>query len=102
MIFLTMAAKEQIDNHFKDKVTSPIRIYLNHGCGGPRFALALDEPTDGDEVVEDGGYKFVMEKELFKQASPLTVDMSPMGFVVQSEMELGGGGGGCSGCTSCG
>ncbi|MEG6551274.1 IscA/HesB family protein [Desulfocurvibacter africanus] len=102
MISLTMAAKEQIDNHFKDKVNSPIRIYLTHGCGGPRFALALDEPTDGDEVVEDGGYTFVMEKELFKQASPLTVDMSPMGFVVKSEMELGGGGGGCSGCTSCG
>ncbi|MFO7596348.1 MAG: IscA/HesB family protein [Desulfocurvibacter africanus] len=101
MISLTLAAKEQINSHFKDKVASPIRIYLTHDCSGPRFALALDEPTDSDEVVQDGGYTFVMEKELFKQASPLTVDMSPMGFVVKSEMELGGGGG-CSGCTSCG
>ncbi len=100
MITLTAAAKEQIDNHFKGKTVSPIRIYVAQGCGGPRFALALDEPADGDEVMEDGGYKFVMEKELLKQAAPVTVDMSPMGFVVRSDMELGGGG--CSGCTSCG
>jgi hypothetical protein len=63
--------------------------------------LALDEPTNADEVVENNGYKFVMEKELYTKASPVTVDMSPMGFVVKSEMELGGGGS-CSSCSSCG
>lgn len=38
-----------------------------------------------------------MEKELLGKASPLTMDMSPMGFVVKSELELGGG---CGSCTS--
>lgn len=65
------------------------------------MALALDEPTNADETVEKNGVKFVMEKELYKKAVPLTVDMTPMGFVVRSGLELGGGGG-CSSCTTCG
>jgi len=101
MIDITPSAKEQIDNYFQDKELSPIRIYLAGGCGGPRLALALDEPTDADEVVENNGHKFIMEKELYQKASPLTVDLTPMGFVVRSELELGGGGG-CSSCTTCG
>jgi hypothetical protein len=31
MISLTKTAKEQIDNYFKDKEVSPIRIYLAGG-----------------------------------------------------------------------
>lgn len=50
--------------------------------------------------MEKNGHKFVMEKELYKKAAPLTVDMTPMGFVVRSGLELGGGG--CSSCTTCG
>lgn len=101
MIQISKSAKEQIDTFFQGKEISPIRIYLAGGCGGPRLALALDEPTEADEVVENNGYKFVVEKELYKKASPLIVELSPMGFVVESKLELGGGGG-CGGCTSCG
>ena len=66
------------------------------------MALALDEPNDKDEVVDVQGYTFVMEKELYGKASPITVDMTAFGFSVKSGMELGGGGSGCSSCTSCG
>lgn len=44
-----------------------------------------------------------MDKELYGKAAPLTVDMSPFGFNVKSNMEMpGGGDSGCSSCTSCG
>jgi len=50
------------------------------------------------------GYTFVIEKELYAKAKPLSVDMTPFGFAVKSNMEIpgAGGGGGCSSCTSCG
>lgn len=101
MIEITPAAKEQIDTYFADKPVSPIRIFLAGGCGGPRLALALDDAKDNDEKVQASGYTFVVEKDLFAKAQPLTVDMTPFGFAVKSEMELPSGGG-CSGCTSCG
>ncbi|NEP77071.1 MAG: hypothetical protein F6K39_02145 [Okeania sp. SIO3B3] len=66
------------------------------------MALALDEPNENDEVVEVEGYKVVMEKELLEKAKPVTVDMSPFGFAVKSNMEMEGGGDSCSSCSSCG
>jgi Fe-S cluster assembly iron-binding protein IscA len=60
------------------------------------LALALDEPRDNDEVIEDDGYKFLVEKELLKQAQPISVDVTYMGFVVNSNLQLGGGGCGSS------
>lgn len=61
--------------------------------------LALDEQRDGDEAFEVNGFNFVVDKELFEQAKPLTVDMTYMGFQVHSNLQLGGGG--CS-SGSCG
>ena len=45
------------------------------------------------------GYTFCIEKELLKQAAPIAINMTPMGFSVESKLELGGGGCGssCSG-----
>ena len=54
-------------------------------------------------------FTFVMDKELYQQASPVKVDISYMGFVVESNLQLGGGScstGGCgtdsSGCGTSG
>lgn len=63
--------------------------------------MALDEPNDKDEQFQAEGYSFVVEKDLFAKAQPFRVDMTPFGFAVESNMELGGGGG-CSSCSSCG
>ncbi len=62
--------------------------------------MALDEPNDKDEVFEENGYKIVMEKELFEQAKPIKVDVSYMGFSVESNLQLGGGACGTGGCAS--
>lgn len=103
MFTLTDSAKAQLDSYFADKEKSSIRIFLsNGGCSGPRLSLALDDPTDSDDVFPVEGYSFLVEKELMAKAAPLTVDLSPMGFEIASSLELGGGGCGCSGSCSSG
>lgn len=67
--------------------------------------MALDEPKETDEKFEISDFTFVIDKELLEQGKPFKVDMSYLGFQVDSSMELGGGGcsssGGCSsgGCA---
>ncbi len=65
--------------------------------------MALDEPKESDETFDTDGYLFVVDKELFQQAGSMKVDMTYMGFTVQSSLELGGGGcgGSCSSSSSC-
>jgi iron-sulfur cluster assembly protein len=43
--------------------------------------MALDESTTNDEVFEDQGIKFLVEKTLFEKVKPITVDFitTPMG-----------------------
>ncbi len=93
-------AVKELNEFFSDKEKSPIRVYLAPGgCGGPRLALALDAPGDDDEVFEEAGYTFCMNKDLFAQTGDISVDVSYMGFSVESANPIGGGGG-CSGCPS--
>gem|GEM_PF-533659 len=80
---------------FKEK--TPIRVYLAPGgCSGPRLALALDEPGEDDETSEDNGLTLCINKELAEKVGAVTVGMTHMGFVVESEIPLpsGGKGGG--------
>jgi Fe-S cluster assembly iron-binding protein IscA len=103
MVEITEAARRELDGYFADKEKAPIRIYLSAGgCSGPRLALALDEAKDTDDQFDVDGYNFIVDKELSAQAAPMRVDMSYMGFTVQSSLQLGDGGCGCSGgaCSS--
>ena len=103
MFALTDMARDELDAFFEGKDKSPIRVYLAPGgCGGPRLALALDAPNDQDKVFDDNGYSFCVNTELFDAAKSITVDFSDMGFAVQSELELGGGGCSPSCCSGCG
>jgi len=36
--------------------------------------MALDEPKDDDQVFDEQGIKFLIEKELFDQVKPVSVD----------------------------
>lgn len=67
------------------------------------MALVLDELNDMDEVFEFNGYKFIANKELLSQAQPVTVDFKGVGFQIDSNLQMSGGG--CSSCStdgSCG
>lgn len=100
MITLSENAVKELDEFFSDKEKSPIRVYLAPGgCSGPRLALALDAPGDEDEEFAQAGYSFCISKELFGQTGDISVDVSHMGFAVESANPMGGGGG-CCGCAS--
>ncbi len=103
MIELTEQAKTLIDDHFKGKDVEPLRIYLASGCSGPMLALGLDAPGEKDEVHAVSGYDFVVDKELYQEAKPISIGAGPMGFSITSSLKLEEmGGGGCSGCSGCG
>lgn len=64
--------------------------------------MALDEPKENDEVIDNNGVTYLVEKSLFDQVKPITVDFSESamgaGFSIQSSLQTGGG---CGSCTSC-
>lgn len=66
------------------------------------MGLALDEPNETDEVIETGGFTFIVEKSLLEQAKPIRIDyiMGSMGegFIITSALSKKSD---CGGCTSC-
>lgn len=105
MIQASDNAIKELRAYFSGKEVSPVRVFLAPGgCSGPKLALALDEARDTDEVFDVEEFTFVMEKDLHEEAQPVSIDMSHMGFVIESSLQLGGscGSGGCSsgGCGS--
>lgn len=106
MIELTDAARTELDGYFAEKEKAAIRIYLaSGGCSGPRLALALDEAADTDEKYSCAGYDFIVDKDLAQEAGKMTVDMTYMGFQIQSGLKLPEGGGcgcGSGGDSACG
>ena len=105
MIQVSVKADEMIQEFFKDREENRvIRIFLTEGgWSGPSLGMALDEPKTDDEVLENNGVTFLMEKELFEKAKPVNVDFveSAMGsgFSISSNLQLGGGN--CGGSCSC-
>lgn len=100
MLALTESAKKEFDAYFEGKDKTSIRIYLAQGgCSGPRLGLALDEPTNDDKTFDQGGYTFCINSALMDEAKSVSIDCSPMGFTVTSEVPFGASSGGCSGCS---
>jgi len=64
--------------------------------------MALDEPTDQDEVFDDRGLNYIVEKELLERIKPIKIDYTHSaygaGFSISSSMEMGNA---CGSCTSC-
>ena len=64
--------------------------------------MALDEPKDDDEVMKSNGLTFLINKDLYEQASPINVDFvtSAMGsgFSISSKLASEGSCGSCSTC----
>lgn len=62
--------------------------------------MALDEPKDNDEIFEEKGIKYLIEKDLLEKVKPINVDFveSAMGsgFSITSSMSKGNSCGSCS------
>jgi Fe-S cluster assembly iron-binding protein IscA len=62
--------------------------------------MALDEPKGDDEIVKENGVTYLINKQLFEQVKPVTVDFVEStygsGFSIQSSLAKGGSCGTCS------
>jgi Fe-S cluster assembly iron-binding protein IscA len=101
MINMTDEAKAKIAEYFDGKDLEPVRIYLAMGCGGAQLALALDKAKDSDEVAEIDGYTIVIDKKLYDEGKNFTVDASPMGFAIESDLVMPEAPQGQGACGSC-
>lgn len=63
--------------------------------------MALDEPRNEDEVIEEKGTKFVIEKDLLNQSKPINIDFiaTPQGAGFKLTSNLSTEGGGCGSCS---
>lgn len=63
--------------------------------------MALDESNENDEVFEKGGFTYVIEKKLYNDLKPITIDyvitQRGEGFVINTGMKSDG----CSSCSGC-
>ncbi|OPX96482.1 MAG: hypothetical protein A4E62_02272 [Syntrophorhabdus sp. PtaU1.Bin002] len=66
--------------------------------------MALDEPKESDQVFNESGLTFLIDKELFETAKPINVEFveTPRGsgFAITSALSNKEGSG-CGSCSSC-
>jgi len=67
------------------------------------LGMALDESKQNDEVFEDRGVTYLVEKDLFEKIKPIAVEFitSPRGGGFKLTSSLAPPEGACGSCTSC-
>jgi len=81
--------------------TEAIRLMpVSGGCAGTSLDLFFDEPTDDDLRLDENGVAFIIDKTVYEQAKPISIDYSenPVtpGFLVSSALDSGAGCGDCA------
>ena len=81
----------------------PIRLMpVSAGCAGTSLDLFFDEPTANDLRLEENGLAFIIDKTVYEQAKPISIDYSenPVtpGFLVSSALDSGAACGDCACC----
>ncbi|MDD5205849.1 MAG: hypothetical protein CVU64_00090 [Deltaproteobacteria bacterium HGW-Deltaproteobacteria-21] len=65
--------------------------------------MALDEPKESDEIVKNDGVTYMIDKDLYNQAKPISVDFVESaygsGFSIRSKLKSDGGGCGSTSCS---
>lgn len=82
-----------------DEVKS-IRIFMQDGgCAGPSLGMAIDDKAADDEVFEEQGITFLVNRPLFDEVKPVAVDFvsgpQGTGFILSSSLKSACG----SGCS---
>ena len=95
---ITEPALKGLNQYFAENEKSTLRIFMTPGgCSGPYLALGLDDLTEDDEMTEENGYTFCINKDLLSTTGKVSIDSNGMGFAVVSENALRGGG--CGNCA---
>ena len=106
MFSVSEKASEMIKEFLKSRNDAPsIRVLMQEGgCCGPSLGMALDELQANDEVFEDQGVTYLVDKELFEKVKPIAVEFieTPHGGGFRLTSALSQAEGGCgSSCRGC-
>jgi iron-sulfur cluster assembly accessory protein len=105
MVEVTEKASETIKAFMSERdLDSPLRVYLQQGCGGAQLVLGVDNAKDSDEQQEVDGLTYLVDKDLYDQVGEVKLDFVDdgvrQGLLISSEKPLpqmeGGCGCGCS------
>ena len=91
MINVTDAAFAQLETIVReqDDQAKGLRILVeNGGCAGMQYGMGLDHPKEGDEIVERGGVKVIIDAESAHFLKGSTIDyaddLAGSGFRIQN------------------
>ena len=87
MIIVTERARAELEQLLDARGPAAVRIYLSTAYAGPRLALALDDPRDTDVAVEAAGFTFLVDRELYEAARPVTIHKAHHSFHVESGLQ---------------
>ncbi len=91
MISITESAvrhlKDLVAEHGEDR--KGLRLFVERGgCAGLQYGMNLDFPHDGDEIVEQGGVKVMIDHESVPHLKGCTIDycddLTGTGFRIQN------------------
>ncbi len=70
----------------KENRPKSIRIFVaGYACSGPKFGLVIDPEKEDDEIYEEGGLQFVINKGVYEQFGDFRIEFEEDGFIVQPE-----------------
>jgi Fe-S cluster assembly iron-binding protein IscA len=97
-IEVTPRAERLLEEYFKDREKSFIRLFVKlGGCGIRSFGVAIEGRKKSDALIEVNGYAFIIDRKLFEQVKPIKVDADRIAFRISgSGIQAHGG------CGSCG
>ena len=78
IINVTDVAKIELKKVLGTKSTEKLpKVYIaSYGWGGPSFGLALDERKEGDELIKNDDFEFIVEEGLSDNYGKFTIDFS--------------------------
>ena len=97
MIEVTQRATDLVTQTFNTEKPSPIRIFVKiGGCGIRSLGVALENPTDKDDIFNIQGHTYIIDRKLLKNIAPVKMDADGICFQLS-----GRGLHPPSGCGSC-
>lgn len=97
MIEVTPRAELLLNNFFKDNMKKPIRLFVKlGGCGIRSFGVALEKQRKNDEILNEKGFTFIIEKKIWDQLKPIKIDADKISLRISGAGILPN-----SGCGTC-
>ena len=81
MMTLTDAAKDRVRSLINDETGESLRVFTEGGgCSGMTYGMAFDEAREGDEVLEEDGFRIVIAADSKPLMDGVTMDFEDNGM----------------------